>query len=160
MTVRPSQKNEPFEEPPRDQIAELSRLHVQAMEASDDDQVWVGAGMRNVLLRTVGRRSRREHTVALPYWLDEEGDRIVVASFAGAPSHPAWFHNLADSSANPEILVREKQQAYWSAPEILDGDEYRRVWSELTADRPFYLDYETRCERRIPLVRLPETRPA
>ena len=84
----------------------------------------------------------------------------MVASFAGAPDHPAWFHNLANSSANPEVLVREKQHAYWSVAEILDADDYQRIWSELTADRPFYLDYQTRCERRIPLLRLPETRPA
>ena len=158
--MRRIQKNEPFEEPPRDRIAELSRLHVQAMEGSDGDEVWVGAGMRNVLLRTVGRRSGREHTVALPYWLDEDGDRIVVASFAGAPSHPAWFHNLADSSANPEVLVREKLQAYWSVPGILDGDEYRRIWSELTG-RPAVLPRLPDALRAaVPIVRLPETRPA
>jgi hypothetical protein len=41
-------------------------------------------------------------------------------------------------------------------PEQLDGAEYDRVWSLLTADRPNYADYQTRTERRIPLIRLPE----
>jgi hypothetical protein len=34
------------------------------------------------------------------------------------------------------------------------------VWSELTADRPFYLNYQSRCDRELPLVKLVEVRPA
>ena len=32
---------------------------------------------------------------------------------------------------------------------------YRRTWKALNADRPFYDDYQSRCTRRIPLIRLP-----
>ncbi len=81
-----SQRNEAFREPPRDDIPGISRSHVAAMEASDDDAVWVLAGMPHVVLRTVGRRSGNEHKVALPYWRDPDGNPVVAASFAGAPS--------------------------------------------------------------------------
>ena len=40
---------EPFEEPPRSEIPGISRQHVAAMEASDDDAVWVLAGMHHVV---------------------------------------------------------------------------------------------------------------
>jgi hypothetical protein len=79
-----SQPNEPFDEPPRSEIPGISRMHVGAMEVSDDDTVWIGAGMHQLLLRTIGRRSGREHKVALPYWLDDDEQRVVVASYAGA----------------------------------------------------------------------------
>jgi proline iminopeptidase len=155
-----SQANEPFDEPPADQIPVISRAHVEAMEASDAEGVWVGAGMQQIMLRTVGRKSGRPHKVALPIWLDRDGHPIVVASFAGAPQHPAWYLNLADRHANPEVFVRDRRHAFWAEAEILQDEEYQRVWRALTADRPYYNDYQKRTERRIPLVRLVERRPA
>jgi deazaflavin-dependent oxidoreductase (nitroreductase family) len=154
------QRNEPFERPPRDVIPDISRGHVAAQEASDDDAVWVAAGMKHVIVQTVGRRSGREHKVTLPYWLDQDGCRVVVASFAGAPQHPAWYLNLADRAANPQVLCRVQGRQFWADAEVLDGDDYTEIWRALTADRPYYLDYQSETERRIPLVRLREARPA
>lgn len=149
-----------WETPSLEEIPVITRAHVEAMETSDDDSVWSQAGMHHVLIRTVGRKSGREHKVALPFWRDPEGSRIVVASFAGAPHHPSWYVNLADRTANPEILVRVQGARYWSVPEILRGDEYDRMWQLLTADRAWYLDYQAKTDRKLPLVRLPETRAA
>ena len=95
-----------WETPPADEIVKLSAQHVGAMETMDVDEVWVQAGMQHVLLRTVGRKSAKEHKVALPFWLDPEGRRVVVASFAGAKQHPSWYLNLADREANPEVRCR------------------------------------------------------
>jgi hypothetical protein len=58
------------------------------------------------------------------------------------------------------VYVRVQRGEFWSVPEILDGDEYDRIWAGLTADRAWYVDYQAKTDRRIPLVRLPETRPA
>jgi deazaflavin-dependent oxidoreductase (nitroreductase family) len=149
-----------WETPPPDEIVAISRGHVDAMEASDDDLIWKPAGMDHVVLRTVGRKSGNEHKVALPIWRDPDGHRIVVASFAGATNHPSWFINLRDTSANPEVHCRVQGGQFWSTPEILDGDEYQQIWDLLTEDRAWYNTYQGETERRIPLVRLPETRPA
>jgi F420H(2)-dependent quinone reductase len=154
------QRNQPFVEPERDQIPGISRAHVAAMETSDADEVWIGAGMKQLLLRTVGRKTGNQHKVALPYWRDQDGYPIVVASFAGAPQHPAWYLNLADRVANPEVFVRDREGAFWAEAQILDGAEYQRIWNALTADRPYYNDYQTRTARRIPLVRIVERRSA
>ena len=56
--------------------------------------------------------------------------------------------------------MRRQHALYWSKPEILEGDEYAKVWAGLTADRAYYNDYQSRTERRIPLVRLAPARPA
>ena len=149
-----------WETPPLDEIPKLSRAHVAAMETSDDDANWQQAGMHHVLLRTIGRASGREHKVALPTWLDPQGRRIVVASFAGAAQHPQWYRNLEDRAANPEVLCRVQGGRYWSAPVILTGDEYDRTWALLTADRAWYQTYQGKTDRRIPLVALPQTRAA
>jgi len=125
----------------------------------DIDEVWVQAGMHHVLLRTIGRTSGKEHKVALPFWRDPNGDRVVVASFAGAEKNPSWFVNLHDRDANPEVYVRVQGGEFWSVPDILDGDDYTATWAGLVADRAWYTDYQAKTDRRIPLVRLPETRP-
>jgi deazaflavin-dependent oxidoreductase (nitroreductase family) len=155
-----NQQNEAFVEPPRDEIPGISRQHVAAMETSDSDDIWVVAGMRHVLLRTIGRKSGNEHKVALPYWSDSDGHRVVVASFAGAPQHPSWYLNLTDRTANPELLVLDQGHRFWADGQILEGSEYQDTWDGLLADRPYYADYQTRTDRIIPLVRLVELRPA
>jgi deazaflavin-dependent oxidoreductase (nitroreductase family) len=151
-----------WETPTHAEIVRLTAAHVEAMESMDDvDEVWQQAGMHHVLLRTIGRKSGNEHKVALPTWSDPGGRRVVVASFAGAPGHPSWYLNLADRDANPEVLCRvQGGRQYWSEPEILEGEEYDRIWRLLVADRAWYETYQGKTERRIPLVRLPETRPA
>ncbi len=149
-----------WETPAPDEIVSISHGHVEAMESSDDDMVWSPGGMHHVVLRTVGRKSGNEHKVALPMWRDADGHPIVVASFGGSAQHPAWYLNLQDTSANPEVFCRVQGGTYWSTPEILDGDDYDTNWSALLEDRAWYADYQARTERRIPLVRLPVTRPA
>ena len=155
-----NQSNEEFVEPPRDEIPGISRQHVAAMETSDADEVWVVAGMRHVLLRTIGRKSGNEHKVALPYWLDGDGRRVVVASFAGAPQHPSWYLNLTDRTANPELLVLDQGYRFWADGQVLSGSEYDDTWAGLIADRGYYANYQTRTDRTIPLVRLVELRSA
>lgn len=155
-----SQANDAFVEPSRDEIPGISRQHVAAMESSDADEIWVLAGMHHVVLRTIGRKTGNEHKVALPFWLDADGNRVVVASFSGAPQHPAWYLNLSDRDKNREVLVRVQGGAFWADAQDLDGEDYERTWAGLTADRAYYNDYQTRTDRRIPLVRLVELRPA
>jgi deazaflavin-dependent oxidoreductase (nitroreductase family) len=154
--VPENQQSESFTTPTHDEIVELTKLHVQALETSNDDAVWVAAGMTHVLLTIIGRKSGVARKTPLPYWRDPNGHRIVVGSFAGAEKHPAWFHNLADKAANPTIHVKERDHEFWSDAEVLDGEEHEAMWAALTADRPFYDDYQAKTDRRIPLIRLPE----
>jgi deazaflavin-dependent oxidoreductase (nitroreductase family) len=159
--VPESQKAEQlWETPSLDEIPVISRGHVQALESATDSSVWSLAGMHHIVLTTVGRKSGNEHKVALPIWRDPQDVRVVVASFAGAPNHPAWYLNLADRAANPEVQVLAEAGPYWSVPDIPEGEDYERIWALLIEDRAWYRDYQAKTSRRIPLVRLPETRPA
>lgn len=136
------------------------REHVAAMKQTDDEAAWIRAGMHHMILRTIGRRSGEERKAALPYWEDADARLILVASYSGAPKNPAWFTNLEDRKANPELRCRTRERSFWAEAEILDGEEYTSVWDALTTDRPFYRDYQALTERRIPLVGLRETRSA
>ena len=146
-----------WETPTHEEIVGLTKVHVEAMEMTNDDMVWVQAGMHHVLLTTVGRKSGKEHKVALPTWKDSNGVRVVVASFAGADKHPSWFVNLCDKKSNPRLLCQVQTRKFWSEPEILKGKDRDLTWRQLCADRAWYENYQNRTDRMIPLVRLPET---
>lgn len=148
------QRNEVFDTPMIDEIVGRAPRHAAAMERSDDPAVWSGMGMNYVLLTMVGRRSGETRKTPVPYWVDENGCRVVAASLAGSESHPAWFHNLADRDANATIRVRERAEEFDARADVLDGGDRERVWDQLTTDRPFYLDYQAKTERLIPLIRL------
>jgi len=151
-----SQRNEPFETPSHEEILAITPMHVEALESSNDDAVWVTAGMKVVLVTTIGRKSGNVHKTPVPYWLDGSGNRVIVASFAGADRNPAWYHNLADKNANPTVTVREQDEVWDSDAEVLQTPEYEEIWAQLTADRPFYIDYQAGISRRIPLIRIPK----
>ncbi len=149
------QASRDFRTPTHEEIVAISAQHVAMMETSDADDTWIWVGMEHLLLHTVGRRSGNVHKVALPFWRDPDGNRVVVASFAGSPKDPAWFLNLSDRSANPDVLVRVQGGTFRTVPEILEGEAYAKTWAGLVADRPWYDDYvATAGGRRIPLVRL------
>jgi len=156
------QKSEPFDTPERGKIPGITRGHVAAMEASDGEpeSVWVSFNMSHLLLRTIGRRSGRVHKVALPYWRDSDGVPVVVGSYAGAAKHPAWYLNLTDRGANPELYVKERRTEYWAEAQILEGEEYASVWDRMIPDRSYYQDYQALTERKLPLIRLVKQRPA
>ncbi|MDP6975324.1 MAG: nitroreductase/quinone reductase family protein [Acidimicrobiales bacterium] len=147
-----------WETPTHEQIVEITRAHVEAMESSTDPAIWVTVGMHHVLLYTVGRKSGNTHKVALPFWRDPNGDRLVIGSFAGAVKDPAWVLNLRDRTANPGVKVRTQHGAFWSEHQVLEGDERDEMWGLMTADRAFYSNYQAKTERTIPMIRLPETR--
>lgn len=142
--------------PPRWLIPWLTRAHVAIYRASRGRIGSRAKKMPHLLLGGVGRRSGRKFTVCLPYWLDEAGDRIIVASFKGAPKHPAWYHNVVDTSANPTVQIRDGRRVFDARVEILRGEEREELWRRLVADRPFYGRYQAVTTRRIPLLRIVE----
>ena len=145
-----------WDTPTHDQIVEISHAHVEALEASNEDNVWQQVGMHHIILTTIGRRSGKEHRCALPIWRDEDGHRVVVGSFAGADKEPDWLANLRDKASNSEVKIRTQNSEYISTPEILEGLERDLLWNQLCEDRAWYNDYQERTERVIPLIRFSE----
>ena len=154
QATREDQAARSFPTPPRWTFRPVTRAQSFVYEKTGG-RLWTRAmGMHHLLLRTVGRRSGRKLVACLPYWLDADLNRIVIASYGGAPIHPGWFHNLRDREANPEVIVRDKRDVYWASAEILEGEERAAVWKELVRDRPFYDQYQANTTREIPVVRL------
>jgi deazaflavin-dependent oxidoreductase (nitroreductase family) len=101
-----------------------------------------------LLLTTTGRTSGRARTVPLLYLKD--GERFaIVASFAGAPKHPAWYLNL---EANPKVELQVGRERFAGIARRASAEEKARLWPSLVAIYPSYADYQRRTTRDIPVV--------
>ena len=111
------------------------------------------AGRRLLVLTTTGARSGLPRTSPLAYTRDGEA-YVVIASKGGAPTHPAWYHNLL---AHPMVTVEVDGRRFRALAEPVHGAERRRLYDAQAAVMPGFAEYETRTERVIPVVRLVPT---
>ncbi len=136
--------------PPEWLIPWISRAHVAVYRLSRGRIGGRVDGMPCILLRTIGRRSGKPHTVCLSY-LPDGDSMVVVGSFGGADHHPAWYHNVV---ANPEVIVQNRERVFTATAETLTGIEREAVWEARIAGAPRYAHYQERTDREIPVVRL------
>jgi deazaflavin-dependent oxidoreductase (nitroreductase family) len=104
---------------------------------------------RIALLDHTGAKTGLKRTSPVMYF--EDGDSIVVmASKAGQPTHPAWFHNLM---AHPDTTVQTGPAIHEVHARIAAGDERPRLWSGVLAIYPGSEFYERNAAgRQIPIV--------
>ena len=104
---------------------------------------------RILLLDHTGARSGVERTSPLMY--QEDGDAIVVmASKAGQPTNPAWFHNL---KANPETTIQIGSEVRRVRARVAGGEERERLWARFVALYPGSEAYRRNAGgRTIPIV--------
>lgn len=151
-----------------------ARLNLAAADAMNDRGVYLGRRSTKVHVaiyrRSGGRLGRKvpgfpgaeialvDHRGAKtgiartsPLMYRRDGEAVaVVASKAGQPTHPAWFHNLM---ANPETTVRIGAEVLPVRARLADEGERDRLWAEFVAVYPGYESYRERAHPRvIPIV--------
>lgn len=101
------------------------------------------------LVDHVGAKSGVHRTSPLIYL--EDGDNVVVvASKAGQPTSPAWFHNLM---AHPETKVQVGGAVREVRARVASDEERERLYPKFVAVYPAYDFYERNAAgRRIPVV--------
>lgn len=101
-----------------------------------------------VLLTTTGAKTGRTHTTPLAYGTD--GDRLfVIAADAGAPSHPAWYHNAV---ANPEVTVERGRERFAAKALAAAPGERDRLFEAMAKFLPGFRDYQAKAGRVLPVV--------
>ncbi|MEV6564596.1 nitroreductase/quinone reductase family protein [Streptomyces kronopolitis] len=110
-------------------------------------------GGRLLLLTTTGARTGASHTTPLGYLPDDGGRVLVIASAAGAPRHPAWFHNLV---AHPRVTVEAGVFTYEAEALVLEGAERDRAFARAVETDPGWSAYQDRTERVLPVIALRE----
>jgi deazaflavin-dependent oxidoreductase (nitroreductase family) len=112
------------------------------------------AGSHLLLLTTIGAKSGEKRTSPMMYF--PNGDtRVVVASKAGADTHPHWYHNLMK---NPEVHVEASVEGgieeYDAVASAMPEKERAVKFAEIGATNPGFAEYQTKTDRTIPLVTL------
>ncbi|MBB6174806.1 deazaflavin-dependent oxidoreductase (nitroreductase family) [Nocardiopsis mwathae] len=103
-----------------------------------------------LLLTTTGAKSGQRHTVPLGFVRHGE-EVLVVASAAGAPRHPAWYHNLL---ANPVVEVELGTEVFEAIAVPAEGARRDRLFGHIVGEQPGYADYQARTQRVLPVVAL------
>jgi deazaflavin-dependent oxidoreductase (nitroreductase family) len=106
-----------------------------------------------VILTTLGAKTGKLRKTPLMR-VEHDGSYAVVASLAGAPDHPAWYHNvvaesrveLQDGPVRRDMLARE-----------VTGDEKAMWWARAVAAFPDYVEYQKKTDREIPVLVLEPT---
>lgn len=129
------------------------REHIESYvsTAGRDGHLWRGAP--TLLLTTTGRKTGERRRTPLIYGRDGD-DYVIVASYGGAPTHPAWYLNL---DADPEVEVQVGEEVFRAKARTAGPQERARLWPELAAVWPAYDEYQARTDREIPLVILSRT---
>ena len=105
-------------------------------------------GRSLLLLTTKGAKTGDERTSPLAYSRDR--DRLVViASKGGAPTNPAWYHNLR---THPDVTVEVGPEKFPARAQIAGEPERRRLYDQHAAKMPAFAQYEKKTTRKIPVV--------
>ena len=110
-------------------------------------------GAPMILVTMVGAKSGRELCSPLVHSTDG-GDPIIIASKAGAPEHPNWYHNLV---ANPSVQVEIGTESWRATAHLVEGDERKRLYAAQAALMDNFVEYEKSAAaagRVIPVFRL------
>jgi deazaflavin-dependent oxidoreductase (nitroreductase family) len=126
-------------------------FNAQIIDEFRSNQGRVGGPFQNMpllLLHHTGARSGQARINPVAYYKD--GDRYVIyASKAGAPSHPAWYHNL---KAHPEARIEVGTEALDVVAIEAEGEERERLFNAQVQRSPQFGEYQSKTERVIPVM--------
>jgi deazaflavin-dependent oxidoreductase (nitroreductase family) len=129
-------------------MEEFNRGVIEEFRANDGRVGGPFEGAPLLLLTSIGAKSGAPRTTPLMYLPD--GERLVIfASKAGAPTNPAWYHNLL---ANPSATVEVGAETFDVNVSIAAGEERARLFDHQAEVMPQFAEYAQKTTRQIPVV--------
>ena len=133
-----------------DEVNEWNRKVIAEFRANGGKVGGQLAGAPLILVHHVGARSGTERVSPMVYFPD--GDRmLIIASKAGSPTNPDWYHNL---KAHPRIDVEVGTETFPVVVEELPPAERDEKWAWITAAAPGFAEYQAKTDRVIPVLAL------
>ncbi len=108
------------------------------------------AGRPLLLLTITGAKSDQPRTTPMMY-VRVDDQLLVIASNAGAPRHPDWYHNLR---AHPEVSVEVGNETFTFTATEVAGDARQPLWDSIVAQYPFFAEHQAKITRQIPVIML------
>lgn len=132
----------------KDKLNSWNSNIIEEFRANDGQVGGDFLGKPVLLLHTIGAKSGQERINPLVYSVDD--DRIVIiASFAGAPRHPDWFHNILSQQ---DVTLEVGTDTFRARATVTEGEERQRLFDQQAAEMPFFNDYQAKTDRVIPVV--------
>jgi deazaflavin-dependent oxidoreductase (nitroreductase family) len=103
-----------------------------------------------LVLDHVGARSGKHYTTPLVF-INHNGGYAVVASMAGAPTNPGWYHNL---KAEPDVDVTVGKKTIAVRAREMPPAERSEAWSRFVLLGDRWAAYEDKTDRLMPIMAL------
>ena len=131
---------------PRDWVREQVELYERS--GGTEGTTLRDTGLPVILVTHTGKRTGAIRKT--PLMRVKDGAKyVLVGSQGGAPTHPAWVHNLR---VNPTVEIRDHTVVQaMRAREVEYEAERARLWDLAVAAYPPYTEYQTRTTRKIPV---------
>jgi deazaflavin-dependent oxidoreductase (nitroreductase family) len=107
-------------------------------------------GMPLLLLHTVGAKSGQPRINPVAAF-DIDDKLLIVGSYAGADTDPAWLYNLR---TNPNAHIEIGTDAYDVAARELPREARDSVYPRIVERAPGFGEYQNKTDRVIPVVEL------
>lgn len=106
-----------------------------------------------MLLTTRGRKTGKLRTIPLIY-IQDGSCYVIAAAYAGSDRDPTWWLNLRAAKEAEIQVMRTKIRV---RAEVATPQERAAFWPRLVAMYPYFVDYQERTQREIPVVILRPT---
>jgi F420H(2)-dependent quinone reductase len=125
-----------------------TREQVELYEATNGVKGGTLAGKPVIILTFKGAKSGKIRKTPLMR-IEHNGIYAVVASNAGAPTHPFWYKNIV---ANPIVELQDGAVKQDSRVREVSGEEKNEWWERADAAYPEFPAYRARAGREIPIL--------
>jgi len=125
-----------------------AREQVELFERTNGVEGGTLKGMPVIILTFKGAKSGKIRKTPLMR-IEHDGTYAIVASNAGAPTHPSWYHNI---KANPLVELQDGAVRRDMRVRELSGEEKKEWWKRADAAYPEFPDYRARAGREIPVL--------
>ena len=133
-----------------DPFAEINKQLLEEFRRTDGKLTGQFAGAPIVIVNHTGAKSGKTYTTPLVY--SKDGNRfVIIASMAGAPNNPDWYHNI---KANPTVTLEIGTERFQAKATVTSGEERERLFNAQAAIMPVFNDYRKKTTRQIPVIAL------
>ena len=131
----------------------MSDFNKQVIEEFRANEGKVGGyfeGATLLILHTTGAKSGQERLSPVMTFVDD-GKQVIIASKAGADTHPDWYYNIV---ANPEVSVELGTETFDAVATIADEPQRTELYEKVEAISSGFTEYKNKTDRVIPVVTL------
>jgi deazaflavin-dependent oxidoreductase (nitroreductase family) len=108
------------------------------------------AGQPVLVMTSKGAKSGEPRRAILNFTRDG-ANYVVAGSKGGAPTDPAWLHNV---EAHPNVAIEAEGRTFEARASVTEGVDRDKLWDRHVRALPQFGDYPAKSGRVIPMVRL------